>query len=994
MNTSELEQILFAELGYAGKPGLVTDPNTLWANGRPIPDIDTALFLNHIPLAYFSRFSELDPDKIQQLHKNVWSQSKTPLLFVTLPHEIRIYNGYASPEAHDDATGQPLLKHLTNLTDHLVAQHHIQRELVETNYYERVYLETGAFWDSSDGRRIVSQPRADKRLVESMGQLRKELINQGLTNAVAYTLLGRSIFIRYLEARKILTETWVQQLTDGKAHNFLEALAQGYDVTSQLFERLSQRFNGDLFPVNKQEERNIDDGHLTTLVNFLSGTDLKTRQLSLWPYNFEFIPIELISHIYDTFIDNQRESGAYYTPLLLADFILEETMGSEVVHPNLTVLDPACGSGIFLVGAYRRLVQAWRRQNGQPTAQDLARILQQNIYGVDKNSEAVRIAAFSLYLEILNHLSNEQVKDETFRFPSLQQQNLLHSDFFAEEVDQYFIGRKFDRIVGNLPWGENTLTSKAEKWLMGEGYKAADNQAAPAFMLHAPQFCKQTGEIALLTSTRSSILVTSRPHRDFRDLFFRTFNVRAVVNFSALRRHLFGGAVSPATAIFYSPLQPVSHTKLIYSVPKPSRLSQHLKAIILDTPEIKFLNREDLIEQPELWKVAQWGTHRDAGLISRLRNFPSLISQLRQLEWDKLREGFHPKEGLLTERHPTPDYLKRIPFLPIDKFQPFFINVDNLKPVEQDTIKSPRKEETYKGPMVLIHQSKCQAAFVESDISFTASISRVKGTPQQNNLLKWLVCVINSPITQYYQFLTSTRWGVERSNPLQKEYEEMPFLIPDEKDPLYQKLILCFDQLVGLMIDKPVIVNWETEQHIEELKLEINRLVFQIYDLHPVEQQLIEDMLVYGVAFFEWTERKNLKFRDIAPIEKPDERMLRVYAETFIRTTAMFLQIKQQALNAIVYRNGHPLTVMTFEFVDVEDVHPVQVITQPTKMREKLRELDDLLVARKTPSMYMRRHVRVYDGKQISLIRPSEKRFWTESQARADADAFLADLFE
>ena len=123
MNTSELEQILFAELGYAGKPGLVTDPHTLWANGRPIPDIDTALFLKHTPLAYFSRLSELDPEKIQQLHKNVWSQSKVPLLFVTLPHEIRVYNGYASPPLPGQVMDEPerCLQRLTELSDHLHA---------------------------------------------------------------------------------------------------------------------------------------------------------------------------------------------------------------------------------------------------------------------------------------------------------------------------------------------------------------------------------------------------------------------------------------------------------------------------------------------------------------------------------------------------------------------------------------------------------------------------------------------------------------------------------------------------------------------------------------------------------------------------------------------------------------------------------------------------------------------------------------------------------
>ena len=61
-------------------------------------------------------------------------------------------------------------------------------------------------------------------------------------------------------------------------------------------------------------------------------------------------------------------------------------------------------------------------------------------------------------------------------------------------------------------------------------------------------------------------------------------------------------------------------------------------------------------------------------------------------------------------------------------------------------------------------------------------------------------------------------------------------------------------------------------------------------------------------------------------------------------------------------------------------------------MRAKLRELNDFVLRENTPSFYTRRHVRIYDGKQMSIIRPSERRFWTQSQARVDADAFLAEL--
>jgi len=994
----ELEQILLAELGFAGREELKSGDDIPWPTSLAIPDIDSAFFLNHIPLAYFSRLSELDEDRITQLHKRVWSQSKTPLLFVTLPHEIRVYNGYHRPGEDEGDKSERLLQHLTDLTDGLTAQKRIKDVLVKDNNYERIYLETGAFWNTDEGRRIDYQTRADKQLVEGMGQMRKHLTEAGLSNQVAYTLLGRSIFIRYLEDRKALSQEWIAQATFGEARTYRDALGVGHAVTYQLFEALSQRFNGDLFPV-ESDEANVTEEHLRILFSFLNSTNLETGQLGLWPYDFAYIPIELISHIYDTFIEDQRESGAYYTPLPLADFLLEETLGDEVIHPDMTVLDPACGSGIFLVGAFRRLVQAWQRQHGRTlTSSNLHSILQHSIYGVDQKREAVRIAAFSLYLEILNHLTNEQIQDESFRFPSLQGQNLLYSDFFAKEVDAHFSNQKFDRIVGNLPWGRGTLSNKGDEWRMANNHIVGGKQAAPAFMLRAPQFVNDGGEIAFLAPAKSTIFVTSGPHQSFRETFFRTFHVRAVVNFSAIRHELFDSAVSPITAIFYNPYKPDWGTKIVYGIPKPSPLSQRLKAIVLDTTEIKFLNREELLEQPHLWKVAQWGTSRDAALIQRLDNIDTLSEQSKRLGWPEAREGFQvgksKDESRNLKRKPTPAYLKEMPFLPTEQFHPYFLLTNSLAPTKEEFLYLPGKKQRYEGPLVLIHQSSCKAAYVEGKVSYLASLSGIRGKERQESVLKWLTCLINSPLTTYYQFLTSTRWGVERTNPLHKEYQQMPFLVPDADNEVYQEVIKTFDKLAGLITQtqKELLISPDTVEQIGKYEEKLNRFVYDLYGIHPIEQQLVEDMLTYGIPFFEWADSKTRKPGRIKPVQAPDVETLTMYADVFARTATSLLRVKNQTLNPVVYKNGAPLTVVSFELAPLERQRPVEIVGSHEAMRAKLRELDQSLLERRTPSMYMRRHVRVYDGNTVSLVRPSEQRFWTQSQARADADAFLAEL--
>ena len=120
--------------------------------------------------------------------------------------------------------------------------------------------------------------------------------------------------------------------------------------------------------------------------------------------------------------------------------------------------------------------------------------------------------------------------------------------------------------------------------------------------------------------------------------------------------------------------------------------------------------------------------------------------------------------------------------------------------------------------------------------------------------------------------------------------------------------------------------------------------------------------------------------------------MLKSYAEVFVRVATSLLQVRDQTINATVYENGAPLTVLSFHLVSLDEAQPVQVVTESGAMRAKLGELNDLALRKNTPSFYARRHVRIYDGKQMSIIRPSERRFWTQSQARVDADAFLAEL--
>jgi len=288
--------------------------------------------------------------------------------------------------------------------------------------------------------------------------------------------------------------------------------------------------------------------------------------------------------------------------------------------------------------------------------------------------------------------------------------------------------------------------------------------------------------------------------------------------------------------------------------------------------------------------------------------------------------------------------------------------------------------------------ARCAAAFNDSDVVvYRHKISGVVGQTGQETLLKWLAAYINSPLAQYYHFMTSTSWGVERGTIIQKEYLGMPFLIPDQGDSRLSKILAYFDEIVTILQQHGILDKAKRQWDIQRREESIAELVFDLYDLTPTERQLVQDTVDYGIEFFYWSKRKRRKPGETKAIQHPDTEMLKAYADTFVKTVKALLRYQGQTLNALVYQDGTPLSVVAFELVNPDDAHETQILESEGALRGVLHRLDRLLLEKRTEALYMRRHVRVYDGDWLYLVRPSERRFWTYSQALADADSVIAE---
>ncbi|HEY7496538.1 MAG TPA: N-6 DNA methylase [Candidatus Tectomicrobia bacterium] len=162
----------------------------------------------------------------------------------------------------------------------------------------------------------------------------------------------------------------------------------------RLFRYLNDRFNGDLFPGKgshpeewEQEWRTememVCAEHLRLLSEFVEGKmQMRSGQYSLWPtYSFDVMPLEFISSIYETFVESGV--GKVHTPVHLVDFILDAVLPWRGEEWDLKILDPACGSGIFLVKSLQRLMHRWKRVHPEQrmSSDDLRSLLENNLFG-------------------------------------------------------------------------------------------------------------------------------------------------------------------------------------------------------------------------------------------------------------------------------------------------------------------------------------------------------------------------------------------------------------------------------------------------------------------------------------------------------------------------------------------------------------------------------------------------------------------------------------
>lgn len=207
--------------------------------------------------------------------------------------------------------------------------------------------------------------RVDRKLLANLSIVVAKLTEEGLAGVrdekkrrhLAELLMGQVLFVSYLEHREIVGSTYRQR----REVNDLHGLITLGDRTGMraLIDWLRSDFNGDFLGDDRHDPWTaLTDNGFELLSRFLRRTDMRTGQGDFWNYDFSFIPVELLSGLYESFLsaEQQAKDGAYYTPRHLAMLTVDQAFASSPDPLRETIFDGACGSGILLTTAYRRLI--------------------------------------------------------------------------------------------------------------------------------------------------------------------------------------------------------------------------------------------------------------------------------------------------------------------------------------------------------------------------------------------------------------------------------------------------------------------------------------------------------------------------------------------------------------------------------------------------------------------------------------------------------------
>ena len=756
----------------------------------------------------------------------------------------------------------------------------------------------------------------------------------GVSRDDVLSLIGRALFFRFLRDRGIISDKRADDIIPGMAS--LAGCWANADALAKTCAWLDTTFNGDLLPLGPVRRGQ----HLTSRAwvrDAFSGTSAKALShlqaivagcepvgdhyqmvFNEWRfYDFGHVPAGLLSQVYESFSHKwdhpqAKKESVHYTPRRIAEWMTAEAFEGLAAPEKARVLDPACGAGVFLVIALRRLYQAqWRATGVQPDTSAIRRLLYDKLSGFDISESALRLAALGLYLTAIE-LDPDPLPAKKLRFRRSLRGTVLH--FFrdgvpANEVPPGSLGsgpgrkfdRKFDLILANPPWtsvppllgGEFRTLSKdilKRRKLpdLAARYENPDNVPDLPFLLRSTEWCRPGGRIAMALHGRLFFKQEDIP-RKAREVLLRALRVTGVINGSNLTdTKVWPNMHQPFVLLFASNEVPRHDYAVQWSSPLCDLRTNNNGDIIFDYAAAQPVGIAEAEKEPWLWKALAVGTWLDVEVYRRLMraNEQGLEEYWKQTFGKKsCGNGYMPKPGQKSQR---PAYeMKGLPDLKDPRRFRYQVHGYELEPFAREQLSRPRDRDIYRAPLFLLKgfpgsdRGEGWALVAGEDTAYTQAFHGFSGhgRPEGAVMVRYLQLLAHSYTWVHYALMTSPKFGVERQEFYKSDLETFP-LTPWDKIPAPSKQELA------------TLSEAFTEDATPDFKA-VDKVIARLHGLDAYDQQVIHDTVSLNCPYLEFRERA---------AASPSQKQRRDFCQHLQRILTPYFEVTGEKLNAVLHQ--------------------------------------------------------------------------------------------
>ena len=858
-----------------------------------------------------------------QLRRYAWS-AKLPLSILCDFEEFAVYDTRIKPDKNDKASTARIL-YLT-YKDYAEKWHEI------ASVFSKEAVLKGSFDKYAESTRLkkgtatvddafLSEIEDWRGLLARNIAIRNPELSQRELNFAVQRTIDRIVFLRICEDRGIENYGRLQALQNG---------TNSYKRLVQLFSQADDRYNSGLFHFQKEKGRHEEPDTLTTKLE-IDDKPLKEIIKRLYypesPYEFSVLSADILGQVYEQFLGKvirltaghqakveekpevRKAGGVYYTPKYIVDYIVKNTVGQLLTPPlekggkggfeasdvnppqspfvkggnsitpkeasKFRILDPACGSGSFLLGAYQYLLdwhrdwyaenepKKWAAGKNPPlyqaqggdyrlTTAERKRILLNNIYGVDIDSQAVEVTKLSLLLKVLEG-ENSQTLQSTFiherALPDLGDNikcgnSLIGSDFYQQttmlddeeryrvnvfdwnkEFAEIMNAGGFDAVIGNPPYIPIEMIGDEQKAFFQKKHPQLERKydTSIVFILALLQKLRPSGRLGYISS------LTWQTGENFAKLREHLFRKVGVVNLINLPFDVFKSAYVDTGIYILSGSS--TDRYYIYRFPKKEKVTDLDKVTFAEVPV-------SLISSPDFKVVLE-------------PKAQLMMARLSTSRFAPLGDFTISTQGLASNRFELSEKGKGDTWFPfLEKGQVYRYAFVCEKVVSTDMGDKLSLKSFYeKKPKILIRrvisrQDRLMATYADRKLVFKKDINPFIITGDNWNPF-YVLGILNSRLVSYFYVNTSSIATKDdfRQTTL-AELRRLPVPNLDSKDARHVKMVRLIQEMLSLNEKMPTMKTdhekTALQRQIDATDRQIDQLVYELYGLTEEEIGIVE----------------------------------------------------------------------------------------------------------------------------------------------------------